>query len=245
VVDLRNNPGGLLDQAVAVSDAFLERGEIVSTRARKPEESRRYNATPGDIANGLPIVVLINEGSASASEIVAGALKDHKRGVVLGMKSFGKGSVQTVIPIESHGAIRLTTARYYTPSGVSIQAKGIVPDIVVEQGKLETVKSSINFSEASLNGHLNNDQGEEEDATAPVKEEKKSFFNRDKEKDSKDSKDAVKKDETKDDYQLSRALDLIRALSIYQGTGDAAAIPAAAPAPTTTVAPIKKPAEKK
>lgn len=125
VLDLRNNPGGLLDQAVEVSDAFLDHGEIVSTRSRKSEDSRRYSAKPGDIADGLPLVVLINEGSASASEIVAGALKDHKRGVILGVKSFGKGSVQTVIPIENHGAIRLTTARYYTPSGVSIQAKGI------------------------------------------------------------------------------------------------------------------------
>ncbi len=254
VLDLRNNPGGLLDQAIAVSDAFLDHGEIVSTRARKPEESRRYNATPGDIADGLPMVVLINEGSASASEIVAGALKDHKRAVILGIKSFGKGSVQTVIPIEGHGAIRLTTARYYTPSGVSIQAKGIVPDIAVEQGKLETVKSNINFSEASLNGHLTNDQGEDADAATKdeKKDEKKSFFSRDKDKDTKDSKDKdvkddAKKDETKDDYQLSRALDLIRALSIYQGAqGADAAAPAAAPAPSVAIVPtVKKTPEKK
>jgi len=156
VLDLRNNPGGLLDQAIEVSDAFLEQGEIVSTRSRKPEDSRRYSAKAGDITGGLPIVVLINEGSASASEIVAGALKDHKRAVAMGVKSFGQGSVQTVIPIDSHGAIRLTTARYYTPSGVSIQAKGIVPDIVVEQAKLEPLKNTGNFSEGSLRGHLMN-----------------------------------------------------------------------------------------
>ena len=167
VLDLRNNPGGLLDQAIAVSDAFLDHGEIVSTRSRKPEESRRYNATPGDITNGLPIVVLINEGSASASEIVAGALKDQKRAVVLGTKSFGKGSVQTVIPIEGHGAIRLTTARYYTPSGVSIQAKGITPDILVEQSKVEPLKANLNFSEASLKGHLDNDQAAKELEPSP------------------------------------------------------------------------------
>ncbi len=123
IIDLRNNPGGLLDQAVAVSDLFLESGEIVSTRSRNPEDTMRFNAKPGDIAEGLPIVVLINDGSASASEIVAGALQDHKRAVIAGMKSFGKGSVQTIIPIVNHGAIRITTARYYTPSRVSNQAK--------------------------------------------------------------------------------------------------------------------------
>src|SRR5215813_10893087 len=137
ILDLRNNPGGLLDQAVAVSDAFLEKGEIVSTRGRRSDDAQRYNARPGDIANGLPIVVLINGGSASASEIVAGALQDHRRAILLGTKSFGKGSVQTIIPLPGHGAMRLTTARYYTPSGRSIQAKGIDPDIVVEAAKIE------------------------------------------------------------------------------------------------------------
>src|SRR5437868_11440527 len=137
VLDLRNNPGGLLDQAVAVSDAFLERGEIVSTRGRRSDDAQRFNARPGDITNGLPVVVLINGGSASASEIVAGALQDHHRAVLLGTKSFGKGSVQTIIPLPGHGAMRLTTARYYTPSGRSIQAKGIEPDIVVEAAKIE------------------------------------------------------------------------------------------------------------
>lgn len=198
VLDLRNNPGGLLDQAIAISDAFLDRGEIVSTRSRKPEESKRYSATAGDIIKGLPIVVIINEGSASASEIVAGALKDHKRAIVLGMKSFGKGSVQTVIPIKDHGAIRLTTARYYTPSGVSIQAKGIVPDIVVEQAKVETVKNEKTISEASLPKHLINIEQEKFDKK-------------------KQAEKGLKPGElsAKDDYQLSRALDLIRAVSIY------------------------------
>src|SRR5438094_3340309 len=136
VLDLRNNPGGLLDQAVAVSDAFLEKGEIVSTRGRRADDAQRYNARPGDIASGLPVAVLINGGSASASEIVAGALQDHHRAVLIGTKSFGKGSVQTIIPLAGHGAMRLTTARYYTPSGRSIQAKGIDPDIIVEAAKI-------------------------------------------------------------------------------------------------------------
>src|SRR5579864_8649869 len=137
VLDLRNNPGGLLDQAVAVSDAFLDKGEIVSTRGRRPDDAQRYNAHSGDIAAGLPVAVLINGGSASASEIVAGALQDHHRAILIGTRSFGKGSVQTIIPLAGHGAMRLTTARYYTPSGRSIQAKGIEPDIIVEAAKIE------------------------------------------------------------------------------------------------------------
>src|SRR5580658_1975687 len=139
ILDLRNNPGGLLDQAIAVSDDFLEQGEIVSTRGRHAEDGARYNARPGDITNGLPMVVLINGGSASASEIVAGALQDHHRAVLLGTRSFGKGSVQTIIQLPGHGAMRLTTARYYTPSGRSIQAKGIEPDIVVEPAKIQKI----------------------------------------------------------------------------------------------------------
>ncbi|TDR94018.1 S41 family peptidase [Enterovirga rhinocerotis] len=157
VVDLRNNPGGLLDQAIMVSDAFLDRGEIVSTRGRNSDENQRFNAKPGDLTRGKPIVVLINGGSASASEIVAGALQDHKRALVMGTRSFGKGSVQTVIPLGSNGAVRLTTARYYTPAGRSIQAKGIEPDQEVLQeippelkGKDETK------GEAGLRGHLKN-----------------------------------------------------------------------------------------
>jgi carboxyl-terminal processing protease len=156
VLDLRNNPGGLLDQAVAVSDAFLEKGEIVSTRGRRPDETQRFNARPGDIANGLPVVVLINGGSASASEIVAGALQDHHRAVLLGTKSFGKGSVQTIIPLPGHGAMRLTTARYYTPSGRSIQAKGIEPDIEVPQAKIEVIDEGQRRREADLRGALRN-----------------------------------------------------------------------------------------
>lgn len=197
VIDLRNNPGGLLDQAIAVSDAFLDKGEIVSTRERDPLNTKRYSARKGDVADALPMVVLINQGSASASEIVAGALKDHKRAVILGTKSFGKGSVQTVIPLKEHGAMRLTTARYYTPSGVSIQATGIEPDIKVEQAKVEPIEVEAMRSESTLRGHLENDQTKKQSTT---KEDTKLLRD-------------LKADE---DYQLSRALDLIRALSIYK-----------------------------
>jgi carboxyl-terminal processing protease len=157
VIDLRGNPGGLLDQAIAVSDDMLEKGAIVLTKGRGLEETQRANARPGDITDGKPIVVLINGGSASASEIVAGALQDHKRATVIGTRSFGKGSVQTIIPLGANGAIRLTTARYYTPSGRSIQAKGIEPDVVVEQElppELQTKLPGRSPSEASLRGHL-------------------------------------------------------------------------------------------
>jgi carboxyl-terminal processing protease len=216
VLDLRNNPGGLLDQAIAVSDAFLEQGEVVSTRSRNPNDSRRFNATSGDIANGLPMVVLINEGSASASEIVAGALKDHKRAVVLGMKSFGKGSVQTVIPIDHHGAIRLTTARYYTPSGTSIQATGIVPDIQVKQAKIEALASNMTISESILRGHLINEQEKSEHNAEHELDTEKTV---EKPRLSAPTKLPIGKDlPTDQDYQLSRALDLVRALSIYQKT---------------------------
>src|SRR4051794_8018475 len=164
VLDLRNNPGGLLDQAISVSDAFLERGEIVSTRGRNAEETQRYSARPGDQTNGKPIIVLVNGGSASASEIVAGALQDHKRATILGTRSFGKGSVQTIIPLgNNNGALRLTTARYYTPSGKSIQAKGIVPEIEVLQDVPDDLKSrSDTKGEASLRGHLKVQEGEEQ-----------------------------------------------------------------------------------
>lgn len=194
VIDVRNNPGGLLDQAIAVSDLFLDKGEIVSTRSRNEEETVKYSATAGDIVNGLPIVVLINEGSASASEILAGALQDHRRAVIVGEKSFGKGSVQTVLPLGEYGAMRLTTARYYTPSGHSIQAKGIEPDIVVKPAKVEVLESyALNLTEAELKGALKN---EEENAS----------------KESKDKEDSA---ETISDYQLIRALDLVRALGLY------------------------------
>lgn len=207
VLDLRNNPGGLLDQAISVSDTFLEQGEIVSTRERNPNDSERYSATPGDMINGLPMVVLINQGSASASEIVAGALKDHHRAVIMGTKSFGKGSVQTVIPLRSHGAMRLTTSRYYTPSGTSIQAKGITPDIVVKPAKIELIES-LARSEADLRGRLDNDQ----DKKNSVKQNKKDAKKKGKKGESLRGLDASK------DYQLNRALDLIRGLNIYNNT---------------------------
>lgn len=163
ILDLRNNPGGLLDQAVSVSDAFLQQGEIVSTRGRNPEEFSRFEAKPGDLIDGAPLIVLINGGSASASEIVSGALQDHKRATILGSRSFGKASVQTIIPLgEGNGAIRLTTARYYTPSGRSLQAQGVAPDIeVLEVVPKDIQARSEDISEATLRGHLKA-QGEEE-----------------------------------------------------------------------------------
>ncbi|MZR15323.1 PDZ domain-containing protein [Maritimibacter sp. DP07] len=206
VLDLRNNPGGLLKQAIAISDAFLEGGEIVSTRGRDPEESDRVNAEPGDITEGKPLVVLINGGSASASEIVAGALQDHHRGVVVGTKSFGKGSVQTVMPIRGDGAMRLTTARYYTPSGRSIQALGVSPDIVVEQPprREETEEEEdTGFtprSEADLRGSLDNDSLSE-DEVRQIEQERE------------EAEAAARlRDE---DFQLSYAVDLLHGLSTF------------------------------
>lgn len=190
VLDLRNNPGGLLDQAIAVSDEFLDRGEIVSTRGRHEEDIQRFNAAKGDISSGKPIIVLINGGSASASEIVAGALQDHRRAIVLGTASFGKGSVQTIIPLGGKGALRLTTARYYTPSGRSIQAKGIDPDIEVAQAKVEPLESASGRSEADLRGHLDAEKSDAGEASADAASE------------------AV------DDYQLAYALDLLRGISL-------------------------------
>jgi carboxyl-terminal processing protease len=170
VVDMRNNPGGLLDQAISVSDAFLEKGEIVSTRGRNAEETQRFSARAGDLTKGKPIIVLINGGSASASEIVAGALQDHKRATVIGTRSFGKGSVQTIIPLGSgNGALRLTTARYYTPSGTSIQAKGIKPDIEVLQDVPEEMKARTDTKgEASLRGHLKGDGQEQTESQSYI-----------------------------------------------------------------------------
>jgi carboxyl-terminal processing protease len=170
IVDLRNNPGGLLDQAISVSDAFLERGEIVSTRGRNAEETQRFSARAGDLVKGKPIIVLINGGSASASEIVAGALQDHKRATVIGTRSFGKGSVQTIIPLGGgNGALRLTTARYYTPSGRSIQAKGIDPDIEVLQEVPEELKARADTKgESSLRGHLRGDGDEKTGSQAYI-----------------------------------------------------------------------------
>lgn len=197
VIDVRNNPGGLLDQAITVSDLFLDKGEIVSTRSRNEEDTVKYTAEPGDIAKDLPIVVIINEGSASASEILAGALQDHHRAIVIGEKSFGKGSVQTVIPLGEYGAMRITTARYYTPSGRSIQAKGIEPDIVVKPAKVELLESyGLNITEADLQGALKNEEDENK-------------------KNNKENKDDNA--EKISDYQLIRALDLVKALSLYNG----------------------------
>ena len=200
VLDLRNNPGGLLTEAISVSDAFLEEGEIVSTRGRNASGGSHVYAKPGDIARGLPMVVLINSGSASASEIVAGALKDHKRAIILGTRSFGKGSVQSVIPISSTSAIRLTTARYYTPSGVSIQARGIMPDIEVELARIEAVEGGI-VREEDLRGALDGSEAAENDTDETAAEDAE--------------EDAGPVDQSKIDYQLARALDLIRGVSVF------------------------------
>lgn len=207
IIDMRNNPGGLLDQAIAVADAFLDKGEIVSTRGRHEIDTKRDNASPGDLTAGLPLAVLINGGSASASEIVAGALQDHRRAIVLGTKSFGKGSVQTVIPLHGHGAMRLTTARYYTPSGRSIQAEGIEPDIVVEQAKVENI-SIKRLREADLKGALANPNRKPEDKPV-AKDEKKAPAPTA----ANDNKTETKPEEV--DYQLTRAIDLLRGVSLY------------------------------
>jgi carboxyl-terminal processing protease len=196
VLDLRNDPGGLLDQAVAVADAFLEKGEIVSTRGRRSEDAQRYNARPGDIAAGLPVVVLINGGSASASEIVAGALQDHHRAILLGTRSFGKGSVQTIIPLPGHGAMRLTTARYYTPSGRSIQAKGIDPDIVVEAAKIEKTPEKGDAKVATASDLKRDDSG---DGGAEQSSVDPSIMG------------------TPADYQLTRAVDMLRGIALFNG----------------------------
>ena len=203
VLDLRNNPGGLLNQAIRVSDAFLEKGEIVSTRGRYSKDSERYTAKPGDLADGKPIVVLINGGSASASEIVAGALQDHRRAIVVGTRSFGKGSVQTVMPLRGEGAMRLTTSRYYTPSGRSIQALGVSPNIIVEQPKRKSAESEEeesrrNRSEADLRGALSNDSLSEDEIQQIEADRLK-------------AENAAKLRE--DDYQLAYAIDILSGLS--------------------------------
>ena len=239
VLDLRNDPGGLLDQAIAVSDDFLDKGEIVSTRGRDPSNAQRFNATGGDLLQGLPIVLLINGGSASASEIVAGALQDHHRAILMGTRSFGKGSVQTIIPIPGHGAIRLTTARYYTPSGRSIQAKGIEPDIVVEQAKLEVIHSAQSIGEADLPGALQNvggtspnDSGTGQTPTQnPPAGQSQSQGNQAGQSSgtttgtstspatpsAPEDGDMAKADPSKD-YQLSRALDLLHGIALVEAS---------------------------
>ena len=194
IIDLRNNPGGLLDQSIAISDAFLDQGEIVSTRGRRSDEMQRYNAHVGDLADGKPVIILINGGSASASEIVAGALQDHRRATIIGTRSFGKGSVQTIVPLGADGALRLTTARYFTPSGTSIQAKGIEPDIEVAQVLPPEIAEQITGpprGEASLKGHLEGDDEEEPSGSL-----------------------AYVPPDPKDDTQLIYALELLRGLQV-------------------------------
>jgi len=200
VIDLRNNPGGLLDQAISVSDAFLDQGAIVLTRGRNLEETQRSNARPGDLTDGKQLIVLINGGSASASEIVAGALQDHHRATILGTRSFGKGSVQTIIPLGSNGALRLTTARYYTPSGRSIQAKGIEPEVVVEEELPEDLKKKADDlatkGEANLRGHLKIEGADEDEEASQEESGSSSYVAPEKEKDT----------------QLNYALDLLRGI---------------------------------
>lgn len=199
ILDLRNNPGGVLQASVDVADAFLDGGLVVYTEGRLDSSYSRYNANPGDTLNGLPVVVLINDGSASASEIVAGALQDHHRAVILGTRSFGKGSVQTVVPITESRAIKLTTARYYTPSGRSIQAQGIEPDVIVERAKVTAVKPRLRTTEADLAGHLNNGNGAEEVGSKAREQETNSSSSL-----------------LSNDNQLHEALNLLKGLNIFR-----------------------------
>jgi carboxyl-terminal processing protease len=203
ILDLRNNPGGVLNGAVAVSDAFLKKGLIVYTEGRLSDSSLRFNATPDDIADGAPIVVLVNQGSASASEIVAGALQDHKRAIIIGARTFGKGSVQTILPLSGGTALKLTTARYYTPSGRSIQAEGITPDIELESIKVSSIEGSITpLKESDLTGHLENGNGNKSLPENAADE---------KGKDESQSASLVR-----DDYQLYEALNMLKGMAILQ-----------------------------
>ena len=224
VLDLRNNPGGLLDQAIAMSDAFLDKGEIVSVKARKSEDIQRWNAKPGDETGGMPLVVLVNGGSASASEIVAGALQDHRRAIILGTRSFGKGSVQTIMQVSGGGAIRLTTALYFTPSGRSIQKEGIKPDIEVEQAKIETVQPRTSFREENLRRSITNPNDKPATPAAPpavAAPEKKDDKGAAAPNATPGTPPAAATDpdeppkEAVADYQLLRAVDLIRGISLY------------------------------
>lgn len=230
VIDLRNNPGGLLDQAISVSDSFLDKGEIVSTRSRHAEDGQRFNAKEGDLAQGKPIVVLINGGSASASEIVAGALQDHRRAIVLGMPSFGKGSVQTIIPLPGHGAMRLTTARYYTPSGRSIQQLGIAPDIEVQPARIEELAQVQRRREADLRGALNNDgTAPQQPSAAPAEDGGEPAApetlpgpgaSATPPADGGTGEAAASAEDAEEaaaevDYQLARAIDLLRGVSLF------------------------------
>ncbi|TBR30850.1 MAG: PDZ domain-containing protein, partial [Reyranella sp.] len=228
IIDLRNNPGGLLDQAIAMSDAFLDKGEIVSVKARKNDDVQRWNAKPGDVANGLPIVVLMNGGSASASEIVAGALQDHRRAIVLGTRSFGKGSVQTIMQVTGGGAIRLTTALYFTPSGRSIQKEGIKPDIEVEPAKIENIQQRSSFREENLRRSITNPNDKPVAPPAAKPEAGKPADKTDDKAAGQTAPQAAPQTtpsgdpdeppkEQASDYQLLRAADLIRGISLYSG----------------------------
>ncbi|MBN9542332.1 MAG: S41 family peptidase [Alphaproteobacteria bacterium] len=197
ILDLRNNPGGLLDQAIMIVDSFIDSGTIVSTKGRNPDNINKFEASSGDVTNGLPIVILINSGSASASEIVAGALQDHKRAIIVGTKSFGKGSVQSIIPMSNGGAIKMTTARYYTPKDRSIQANGITPDIIVEQAKIEKIDApKISINESSLNKHLKNEAIDEEIEAMSSAPKNNEFYEK--------------------DFQLARAIDIVKTFSIIK-----------------------------
>jgi carboxyl-terminal processing protease len=213
VLDLRNNPGGVLQAAVDVSDAFLDDGLVVYTKGRLPDTDMQFSASPGDLLDGVPIIVLINGGSASASEIVAGALQDHQRAVIMGTTSFGKGSVQTVLPLHNNRALKLTTARYYTPNGRSIQAEGIVPDIEVENAQLKTVEEAERIKERDLTGHLANPNGD--NGNGKVEADK-----------GKARGDEPKLSES--DFQLYEALNLLKALNVLAKNAPKAAMPAAA-----------------
>ena len=203
ILDIRNNPGGLLDQAVGVADTFMAQGEIVSTRSKKPEKTMRFSAKTGDLTKGKPLVVLINEGSASASEIVAGALQDHKRAVIVGLKSFGKGSVQSVREIPGFGAIKITTARYYTPSGHSIQAKGITPDVEIPRAELKELPKIKGWAEGNYDTALSEEEGKKAKDTVKEKEKK--------------TEDKLTKEvDKKTDYQLDRAMDILRAIAVHE-----------------------------
>ena len=233
VLDLRNNPGGLLEQAVSVSDTFLTQGEIVSTRARNPEENQRYNATAGDSTDGKPVVVLINSGSASASEIVSGALQDQHRALILGTKSFGKGSVQTIMQLPGYGAMRLTTQRYYTPSGRSIQGEGITPDIVVEPAKVEALDNKgIIIREADLRGALRNDHPQSDSSKPAATPETKATPDK-----GAAPADEKKDDSAKNDYQLMRAVDLIHGIALHDRLSAPTPTPVPTPAPATGAKP--------
>ncbi len=206
VLDLRNNPGGVLNAAVGVSDAFLEKGLIVYTEGRVNDSKLKYSAQPGDLLRGAPLVVLINGGSASASEIVAGALQDHKRAVIMGTKSFGKGSVQTILPVANGAALKITTARYYTPSGRSIQASGIEPDILTEEAKVTKAEAAERLREADLLRHL---ESNDASGKTPAKDDKK--------KDDKKKDDAAARGlPNVDDYQVQEALNLLKGVAIFK-----------------------------